>query len=93
MKIATLDLTPSLLVEFSKACGNQPFARRFIVRENPLPDDAEIVRIGLADDGLEPRTLRLYIKSESFAEVGEHVEPPSLPLVIFETVFEKQEAV
>lgn len=86
MRIATLDLTPELFVEFCKASKQGGgLARRFVVKENPLPDDAEIVRIGLA----EPYTLRLYIQSQEFAEVPEGQNPPALPNVLYETVYDK----
>lgn len=85
MKLATLDLAPELFVDFCKVCKIGP-ARQFIVKENPLPDDAEIVRIGLARDGMWPQTLRLYIRSESFADVPDDADPPPLPLVIFQVV-------
>lgn len=88
MKLATLDLTSELFVEFAKACKGQGLSRRFIVKQNPLPDDAEIVRIQLRDP-YEPHTLRLYVQSESFAEVEEGATPPELPLVIFETVIDE----
>lgn len=85
MKLATLDLTPDLFVEFCKVCKSGA-ARRFIVKKNPLPDDAEIVRIGIAPPSIEPYTLRLYIQSEEFADVSEGAEP-ELPLVVFETIY------
>lgn len=88
MRVAALDLTPELFVEFCKA-GKQGggLARRFVVKENPLPDDAEIVRVGLAT-AFEPHTLRLYIRSELFAEVPDGQDPPELPVVIYETVYD-----
>lgn len=86
MKVATLDLTPELFVEFCKTCKSG-LTRRFIVKENPLPDDAEIVRIGL-NAPYGPYNLRLYISSESFADVPEGSTPPELPLVVFETIFD-----
>lgn len=85
-KIGALDLTPQLFLEISqgfKAGG----ARRFIVKENALPNDAEIVRIGLSPH--RPDVVRLYIQSDSFIEVAEGAEPPELPLIVFETVFDK----
>lgn len=89
MKIATLDLTPDLFVEFCKASkenGHKP--RRFVVKENPLPDDAEVVAVQLRDPYL-PHTLRLVIQSESFADVPEGATPPELAMVWYETVFDE----
>lgn len=89
MRIATLDLTPELFIEFCKASKRgSGLGRRFVVKENPLPDDAEIVRIGLASL-IEPYTLRLYIQSQEFAEVPEGQNPPALPNVLYETVYDK----
>lgn len=86
MRVATLDLTPELFLEFAKACTGQGLTRRFLVKEHPLPDDAKIVDIRLR----YPRrhTLQLLVQSESFAEVPEGEKPPELPLVVFETVFD-----
>lgn len=81
MKVRTLDLTPELLVEFCKTCKAGP-ARRFTVKENPLPDDAEIVAMRQID----MRTIRLYITSESFD--GNEWATPALPNVVFQTVYE-----
>ena len=89
MRVATLDLTPELFVEFSKACKGT-FARRFTVKQNPLPDDAEIVRIGLRDP-YEPHTLRLFITSEEFEDIPEGATPPELPMIWFETIHEEAE--
>lgn len=86
MKIATLDLTPELFVEFCKLCKSGP-SRRYTVKENALPDDAEVVEVRLRSPFL-PHTLQLVIKSESFADVPEGGEPPELPPIWFETVFE-----
>lgn len=46
MKIATLDLAPELFIEFCKLCKNGP-SRRYIVKQNALPDDAEVVEVRL----------------------------------------------
>lgn len=87
MKLATLDLTPELFVEFAKACSGVG-SRRFRVKANPLPNDAVIERIGLRPPGVDSHALRLFIRSETFADVLEGAEPPELPPVVFETVFE-----
>lgn len=86
MKIATLDLTPELFVEFCKLCKNGP-SRRYIVKENAPPDDAEVVEVRLRSPFL-PHTLQLVIQSESFADVPEGVEPPELPPIWCETVYD-----
>lgn len=87
-KLATLDLTPELFVEFAKFCKQGP-PRRAIVKENPLPDDAEIVHIRLRPDRYYPNLLQLVIKSESFEDVPVGSSFPELPLVVFETIFDK----
>lgn len=88
MKVATLDLTPELFAEFAKASGwRGGMYRRFKVVTNPLPEDAEVVAVELRDAYL-PQTLRLVIKSETFADVPEGATPPELPLVTFETVYD-----
>lgn len=89
LRIATIDLSPELFIEFCKASSVQGRgARRFVIKENPLPDDAEVVRIGLKDT-YEPYTLRLFIKSEQFAEVPEGGTPPELPLVVYQTIYDE----
>lgn len=85
MRIATLDLTPELFIEFCKASKNGP-PRYFKVIENPLPDDAEVVEVRLRDPWL-PHTLRLVVKSEVFADVPEGATPPELPLPVYETTY------
>lgn len=89
MRIATLDLTPELFVEFCKASGERGgLARKFVVIENPLPEDAEIVNLTaepLSAMGALP-LLRLTIKSESFEDI--EGEPPQLPLVVYKTIYD-----
>ena len=85
MRIATLDLTPDLFLEFCKAC-KQGEPRRFIVKENPLPDDVKLVGMRFADD--EPLRIRLVLTSRTFAEVLKGSIPPPLPNVVFETVYD-----
>lgn len=88
MRVATLDLTPELFVEFCKVSGwRGGMYRRFKVVANPLPQDAEVIAIQLRDAYL-PQTLRLVIRSETFAELPEGAIPPELPLVTFETVYD-----
>lgn len=87
MKVATLDLTPELFVELCKASKeHNRWPRRFVVKKNPLPDDAKVVEVRLREPFL-PHTLRLVISSESFAEVPEGATPPELPMIWYETVF------
>lgn len=87
MRIATLDLTPELFIEFCKASGERGgLARKFIVIENPLPDDTEVVRIRVAPLSY-PNTLQLVLTSESFPNVPED-EPSQLPLVVYKTVYD-----
>lgn len=87
MKLAVLDLTPELFVEFCKSSvKGEP--RRFTVKDNALPDDVEIVRIRLADDAVWPQTLQLVLRSASFSEVAAGAKPPMLPPVVFETIFD-----
>jgi hypothetical protein len=92
VKVATLDLSTELFVEFSKASGMRGgLTRSFVVAENPLPDDAEVVAVEAHEVyamGALP-LLRLHIKSESYAEVAEGETPPELPLVIYRTIYEK----
>lgn len=87
-RLATLDLTPELFVEFAKFC-KQGAPRNIVVRENPLPDDAKIVDIRLKR--AFPYTLQLVIESESFVAIAmDSIVPPKLPelpLVVFETIF------
>lgn len=91
MKIATLDLTPELFVEFCKASGDHGgLARKFVVIENPLPEDAEVVALTaepLAIMGALP-LLRLTIQSDSFDDVDEGTTPPQLPLVVYRTIYD-----
>lgn len=82
MKHAYLYVTPELLVELlkvSKMRDGKP--RRFVVEENPLPDDTEVV--GVDSSG---HCLRLLLESETFADVGVG-ETPDLPPPIYRSVF------
>lgn len=89
-RIATLDLTLELFIEFCKASGERGgLARKLIVLENPLPEDVEVVAltaIPLPIMGALP-LLRLTLQSASFDDVGEG-EPPQLPLVIYKTIYD-----
>lgn len=87
MRVATLDLTPELFVEFAKACKNGP-PRRFIVKDNPLPEDAKIIRVRLSLLHY-PETLQLLIESESFEDVAKGTRPPELPQVVFSTQYDE----
>lgn len=87
MKVATLDLSAELFVEFAKLCKGGP-PRKFIVKENPLPADAKILHVGLANRFVyPPLTLRLFIQSESFEDVPAGQIPPELPNIAFETLY------
>jgi hypothetical protein len=87
MRLATLRLTPDLFIEFAKACKDGP-PRRFVVKENPLPADATIVRVDV-DHVFNPSpfTLRLVLQSETFDEIAEGEILPELDPVVFETQF------
>lgn len=86
MKIATLDLTPELFVEFCRFCKDGP-PRFTVVKENPLPDDAEIIDVRHHPHRW-PHRLQLIVKSASFTDLSEGDEIPELPLVVFETVYD-----
>ena len=88
MKVATLDLTPDLFIEFSKACKDG-IPRRFVVKENPLPDDSRIVQAVPRSDCF-PTVWRLFIVSESFDEIPDGTVPPALPPILFETIYEDE---
>ncbi len=78
MGAAILQLTPKLFIELSKAC-KEGSPRKFVVREHPLPDDAEVVDIRRGDDG----QLQMIIQSQAFSGDGQ-----ILPAVIFETIYD-----
>lgn len=90
MRIATLDLTPELFTEFCKASGSRGgAARMFIVKENALPDDAEVVAVEVVPQramGALP-CLRLHIKSETFKDIANGEPFPSLRPVVYETQY------
>ena len=85
MGIAILNLTPELFINFCLASKDGP-PRRFRVKENPLPEDAKVVHVG--QSLLAPYLVQLYVSSETFAEVPLGEEPPALPTVVYETVFD-----
>lgn len=87
MRLATLDLTPELFVEFCKMAKDGP-PRRCVIRQNPLPDDAQIKGV-ITNTGRWPMTLKLVIESESFTDVAEGDVLPELPLVVFETLYDE----
>lgn len=82
MRQAILELTPELFVEFAKAAKGDG-TRKFTVRANPLPDDAEVIRIIISNTD----NLALVLHSESFSDVAEGSVLPTLPSPIFETVY------
>lgn len=86
MKIATLDLTPELFVEFCRFCKSGP-PRFTVVKENPLPNDAQIIGCHVNTERW-PMTLKLVINSDSFADIPDGNRIPELPLVVFETVYD-----
>lgn len=86
MRLATLDLSAEMFVEFSKAFKFEGLGRHFRVRDNALPDDAEVVRITFHP--YSPSILRLVLKSKSFTDVPEGADPPELPGIICETIYD-----
>lgn len=83
MKQAYLYITPSLFVEFTKASQqHEGKPRRFLVIENPLPDDAEVVKVESLFGN-----IRLLIESQSFNDVDAG-SIPDLPPPIYRTVFD-----
>jgi hypothetical protein len=84
VKVATLDLSPDMLMSFMQASKSGP-PRYFMVKKNPLPDDARIVHVAPCTEHY-PIVWRLFIESDSFEEVEEGCVPPALPLVVYETV-------
>lgn len=89
-KLALLPLTADLFVQFAQACKDGP-PRRFQVKENPLPDDVEIVSIGVSAT-MPPVTLALLLKSESFADIPDGEQVPEVPRILFETVYDEVSA-
>jgi hypothetical protein len=85
MRIAALDLTPELFVQFCQVCKDGP-PRHFVVKKNPLPDDAKVVGVITRPDRF-PLILRLVVESEAFADVPEGESIPELPDVWFETIY------
>lgn len=88
-RVATMDLVPDLFIEFCKASTQaHGWPRSFVVRENPLPDDAKVEAI----QQINSCTVRLLISSASFAEVPEGAPPPELPMIVYQTVVEPPSA-
>lgn len=85
MRIATLDLTPELFIQFCQVCKDGPPCQ-MVVKKNPLPSDAKVVGVITRPDRF-PLILRLVIESESFADIPEGEPIPELPLVWFETIY------
>jgi len=89
MRVATLDLTPDLFVQFCQVCKDGP-PRYLIVKKNPLPDDAKVVGVITRTDRY-PLALCLVIESASFDDVPEGEKMPELPDVWFETIYSEWE--
>lgn len=88
MRIATLDLTPDLFLDFCKSLKAGP-SRSFKVKENALPDDARVIRVALRETGtIAGAVWTLFIESEAFNEIGDGVIPPSLPQPVLEAVYD-----
>lgn len=85
MRIATLDLAPEIFMEFVQGSKDGP-PRYFQVKENPLPDDARVVSVSPRTETC-PMIWRLFIESESFADVAEGDVPPELPWITYEVVY------
>lgn len=85
MRLAALDVTAQLLTEFvhaSKYRGLLP--RAFFVKQNPLPDDTEVIAVrGTESSGV----IRLILKSDSFADVPDGAAIPQVPQILYETVY------
>ena len=78
---AILGLTPDLFVEFAKAAkGNSP--RRFSVKANALPEDAQIVEVRAGD--IFSRNILLVLESSSFSDGV----PCLLKSPVFETIYD-----
>lgn len=89
MRHATFDLTPELFLEFLRASKDDARPRRFVVKENPLPNDVEIVSIGLANtEFTDDAVVRLMLHSEHFADIPEGESPPPVPRILYETVYD-----
>jgi len=86
VRVATLDVTAQLLAEFAMASQyHNGLPRRFFVKQNPLPDDVEVVSVR----GTEvPGVVRLLLRSDSFDDVPEGEEPPCVPPVVYQTVYD-----
>lgn len=86
MRVALLELTPEMFVEFSKACQPGP-PRTFDVVENALPLDARVVAVAHNANPLRLNhgTVLLHIVSETFEDVPEGGLMPTLPPVLFKT--------
>lgn len=91
MRVALLELTPELFIEFCKAAKSGP-PRRFTVVKDALPDDAEVVGVFAKNDPfrLHFGTVLLQIRSESFADVPEGGFMPELPPIHFQTVYDEE---
>jgi hypothetical protein len=77
-RLARLQASGQFLVDALKGTGR----RRFHVKQNALPADAELDWMYTGDD----HCLWVVIESASFAEVEEGAVIPELPLPICETV-------
>lgn len=86
-RLALLELTAELFVEFAKACKDGP-PRRLRVKDNALPDDTAIISVEALWDR-PPFTLALVLHSETFDEVPVGTRPPTLPAVVFETIYDE----
>ena len=85
MRIAALDVTAELLVEFVNASQYRGLLpRAFFVKENPLPEDTKVVRVL----GTEcPGVIRLWLESSAFADIPDGQDPPQVPQIIYQTVY------
>lgn len=87
MKRAILELTDHLLVEFLKKGLNKDRSITSVI-ENGLPDDVEVVRVGVKGNTgnnygyTETGVLRLLLQSEEFPENVQGCEYPVLPCVV-----------
>lgn len=86
-RLATLDLSPELFVQFCLASQDGP-PRRFLVIENGLPADVKVIDVTLVPLlGGSSSIIRLLLSSSKFEKVRE--EPAQLPAPVYKVVFDE----
>lgn len=80
---AILLVSGELLVQMAKRTPEHPYLQTVEVLDNPLPDDATIVRILASPWYANPTEIAIVLESAEFDDIPDDAPPPTLPSPTF----------